>query len=228
MKLFTKVIGTSIGMAAALALSASTSYANLLTDPGFESGAPGEPNPILLPGGAGGGWAVFNDAAYSTAQAESGTYSVVESEGIGQAWNFAAAYQVIGGVTAGQSYTLTGDFMTTAAPLSSYNPVFIQLTFFNAAGTDIGTVQTGGSGAYALQYGAASPNVWYTASVTATAPATAVYVAPYLAMMENGANASAETIYWDNANMTLVPEPSTLALLGMGLSIPFYFFRRRN
>jgi hypothetical protein len=47
-------------------------------------------------------------------------------------------------------------------------------------------------------------------------------------MMENGANASAETIYWDNANMTLVPEPSTLALLGMGLSIPFYFFRRRN
>jgi hypothetical protein len=227
MKLFTKVIGTSLGMAAALALSASTSYANLLTDPGFESGAPGEPNPILLPGGAGGGWAVFNDAAYSTAQAESGTYSLVESEGVASAWNFAAAYQVIGGVTAGQSYTLSGDYMATTA-LSAYNPVYIQLTFFNAAGADVGTVQTGGVGDYALQYGAASQNTWYTATVTATAPATAVYVAPYLAMMENGANASAETIYWDNANMTLVPEPSTLALLGMGLSIPFYFFRRRN
>lgn len=227
MKLFTKVIGTSLGMAAALALSASTSYANLLTDPGFESGAPGEPNPILLPGGAGGGWAVFNGAAYSTAQPESGNYSLVESEGVNSAWNFEGGYQVIGGVTAGQSYTLTGDYMATTA-LSTYNPVYIQLTFFNAAGTDVGTVQTGGVGAYAHQYGAASLSTWYTASVTATAPATAVYVAPYLAMMENGANASAETIYWDNANMTLVPEPSTLALLGMGLSIPFYFFRRRN
>jgi hypothetical protein len=170
---------------------------------------------------------VFNGAAYSTAQPESGNYSLVESEGVNSAWNFEGGYQVIGGVTAGQSYTLTGDYMATTA-LSTYNPVYIQLTFFNAAGTDVGTVQTGGVGAYAHQYGAASLSTWYTASVTATAPATAVYVAPYLAMMENGANASAETIYWDNANMTLVPEPSTLALLGMGLSIPFYFFRRRN
>jgi hypothetical protein len=56
MKLFTKVIGTSLGMAAALALSASTSYANLLTDPGFENpGAPDQPQ-SYSPIPAGAGW----------------------------------------------------------------------------------------------------------------------------------------------------------------------------
>jgi hypothetical protein len=118
--------------------------------------------------------------------------------------------------------------MATTALTGQAKPVYIQLDFLNAAGADIGTVQTSPGNALAVQYGAPSLNTWYTATVTATAPAGAAYVAPYLAMMDSGAQTSAETIYWDNANMTLVPEPSTLALLGMGLSIPFYFFRRRN
>jgi hypothetical protein len=232
MKKFSKVIGSAIGVAAALALSISTTQAaSILVDPGFESGAPGQPNPIPLPGGAGGGWAVFNGAAYANAAAETGSWGLQEIQGIGQQWNFMSAYQVVGGVSAGQQYTLTADFMTPTGISEAgggYIPAVIQLTYFNAAGTDLGTVETGGVGAKAIQYWPAAANVWYTGTVTATAPAGAVYVAPYLAFMENGSQTAADTLYWDNGSLTLVPEPSSLALLGMGLGLPFYFLRRRN
>jgi hypothetical protein len=232
MKKFSKIIGSAVGVAAALALSISTTQAqNILTDPYFESGAPGQPNPILLPGGVGGGWAVFNGAVYANAAAETGLWGIQEAQGAGQQWNFMGAYQVVGGVSAGQQYTLTADFMTPTGiseAAGGYIPAVIQLTYFNATGTDLGTVETGGVGAKAIQYRPAAANVWYTGTVTATAPVGAVYVAPYLAFMENGSQTAPDTLYWDNASLTLVPEPSSLALLGMGLGLPFYFWRRRN
>jgi hypothetical protein len=217
MKRITKVLGTSI-VAAALSLSVQ---ANLLTDPGFESGAPSQPNPIPIPGGVGGGWAVFNGASFSAAAAETGSWGIQETEGIGQAWNFEAPYQVTT-AGAGGVYTLTADFMTpTGITSSGYVPAVIQLTFFNAAGADIGTVETGGVGAKANQYN--PTGLWQTASVTATAPVGAAYVGSYLAFMEFGNQTQADTLYWDNAN--LVPEPSTLALLALG--IPAFLLRRK-
>src|ERR1035441_3260245 len=114
MKSILGTIGSATCLAAVLALAASTTQArNLLNDPGFESGAPGQPNPIPLPGGAGGGWAVFNGAGYSSAHLRTGTWGRSEIQGIGQAWNFEAPYQVIGGVSAGLQYTLSADYMTT-------------------------------------------------------------------------------------------------------------------
>ena len=228
MELSMKVIRRVIGVAAGVALSASTVQAqNLLIDPGFESGAPGQANPIPIPGGVGGGWAVFNGAAYSTAAAKTGTYGMIEQQGIGQAWNFMAPYQVVGGVTPGLMYTLTAEFMSPTGntqPGGGYIPAVIQLTFLNAAGADIGTVETGGVGARAVQYNPTA--VWQTASVSATAPAGAVYVAPYLAFMENGTQTGADTLYWDDAVLT-VPEPSTLALLAVGLGLPLCLVRRK-
>ncbi len=218
--------GRAIGAAAAIAVSITTAQANVLTDPGFESGAPTQPNPIVLPGGAGGGWAVFNGAGFSTAHPEAGLYSLQGLQGPGQAWNFEAAYQVVGGVSAGQQYTLTADYMTTTG--LSYAGAFIQLTFFNAAGADLGTVETGGSGAKANSYQPAGANTWYTGSVTATAPAGAAYVAPYLAFMMNGSQVSTVDLYWDSANLTVVPEPSVLALLAMGAGLPLWFLRRQK
>ena len=226
MKALPKLLGGASTLALAMTLSLSA-QPNLLVDPGFELGVAGQPNPIPLPGGAGGGWAVFNGAGISSAQPESGIYSLQEIQGIGSAWNFMAAYQVIGGVSAGQQYTVSADFMTpTGITSTGYNPVLIQLTYFSAAGADLGTVETGGSGARAVQYLPAAANLWYNATVTATAPAGAAFVAPYLAFMENGTQTGPDALYWDNANMILVPEPSILALLGTGLALGL--LRRRN
>src|SRR5262249_40000329 len=139
-----------------------------------------------------------------------------------------APYQVIGGVTPGQRYTLTGDYSTTTgiSETTAYAPAFAQITFLNASGTDIGTVETGGVGAKAAQFTPAANNVWYTATVTATAPAGAVYIAPYLAFMENGTQTGADTLYWDNAAL-VIPEPTSIGLLGLGL-LGTLVWRRRS
>jgi hypothetical protein len=214
------LLSVACSMGALAMTAATTQAANLLIDPGFESGVAAQPNPIPIPGGAGGGWAVFNGATYSKAHPEFGSWGIQEIQGIGQAWNFEAPYQAIGGVSAGQKYTLTADYMTTTgnsqAP-GGYVPAVIQLTFLNASGVDIGTVETGGVGAKAVQYNMGALNTWLTGTVTATAPAGAVYVAPYLAFMENGSQTAADALYWDNASLSIVPEPSSLALLGLGL-----------
>jgi hypothetical protein len=225
MKMFPKVITGAFGIAAALALT-SSAQANLLVDPGFEA-APSQPNPILLPAGVNGGWsAAFNGASYAAAAAETGSLGLEMTEAAGSQWNFEGAYQVDGSVIAGQKYTFTEDFKLGTALSSTYGPAFIQLTYFNAAGTDLGTVESTPGHAFALQF---TPTAnWATYSVSATAPAGAIYVAPYVAMMENGSSTTIETIYADNGTLTLVPEPATIALLGMGLAFPLYLIRRRK
>jgi hypothetical protein len=227
MKMTLRVTAIAACSAAALALTASTAQsANLLVDPGFESGAPAQPNPILIPGGVGGGWAVFNGATFSTNHPEFGTSSLQGLQGAGVAWNFEAAYQVLGGVSSGQRYTLSADYMTTTG-LGTYAGAYIQMTYFNSAGADIGTVETGGTGARALNFNPAVDNTWYSATVTATAPAGAAYVAPYLAFMMNGTQISTVNLYWDNGSIAVVPEPSSLPLLGLSL-VSALIWRRRQ
>jgi hypothetical protein len=45
--------------------------------------------------------------------------------------------------------------------------------------------------------------------------------------MENGSQTAADALYWDNASLTLIPEPSTLALLGLGLAGALVWRRRQ-
>jgi hypothetical protein len=43
---------------------------------------------------------------------------------------------------------------------------------------------------------------------------------------DNNSAVALEDMYYDNAQLTLIPEPSSLALLG--LAVPFFFIRRRK
>ncbi|HKI69198.1 MAG TPA: PEP-CTERM sorting domain-containing protein, partial [Verrucomicrobiae bacterium] len=85
---------------------------------------------------------------------------------------------------------------------------------------NLSTVETGWSALSAI-------GSWQQYNITGTAPAGTVYAAPYIMFMDNGQTAT-DNVYFDNASMTIVPEPSTLALLAMGMGLPFYFIRRRK
>ena len=224
MKMFTKIFAGVFGVSAALAFGTTSTHANLLVNSGFENAGGFTANPITV-STVNQGWANSfgpNSSVQSSAYAESGSYSLAVTEGAAS-WNPAGTYQVVSGITVGQTYQLTVDVLAPAAMTdpSWSTPIDVQLQFFDATLVNLTTTETGWS--------AIGPvGQWTQYSVTATAPANAVYAAPYLMMMESGAQTASDYLYFDNANLVAVPEPATVALLGMGLALPLYVIRRRK
>ena len=218
MKTFTKVISRAVGVAAALALSMSTTQAqNLLSDPSFESGT-------VVPSGV-GGWGTFNGAAFSTAQALTGTYSMLNAGPGG--YTVPGSFQFLPS-SAGLSYVLTG-YGEATAPLTGASEGFLQVTFFsgaNGAGSNLGTVATSpGNAQLSNLITSSSPTgTWLPLNETVTAPAGAASIAVYTLVLD----ANATSVAFDDLVLNQVPEPSSLALLGMGLGLPFFSLRRRN
>jgi PEP-CTERM motif len=217
MKMFPKAITGAIAMAAALALTGSNAQANLLSDPGFESGTP-------VPSGV-GGWGIFNGAAFSTAQANTGIYSMLDSGPGG--YTVPGSYQFLPS-SAGLSYYLTG-YGDATAPLTGASQGFLQITFFSGAdgtGSNLGTVATSpGNAQPSNPITSTSPTgTWLPLNETVTAPAGTASIAVYTLVLD----ANATSVAFDDLNLVQVPEPSTPALLGMGLALPLYLIRRRK
>lgn len=76
---------------------------------------------------------------------------------------------------------------------------------------------------FVLDTATVADDVWHTLSGTATAPDETYWVQMqlYLTGWEDGIDGS---IYFDNASLTLVPEPMTMVLMGLG----GIFLRRRR
>jgi hypothetical protein len=191
----------------ALLLTPTAASANLLVDPGFESGTP-------VAGGI-GGWEPFNAAAFSTAQAYSGAYSME----LLTTNNVPGAYQVIP-ASPGDVFTLTGWAMAPVA-LAGPEPAFggIQISYFDDLGTDLGTVETG-PGTAAADFrginqagGDFVAGVWEELSVTATAPAGTTKIQAFPIYIDFSGNT--QGIYVDD--MVLTPEPASLMLLGLAV-----------
>lgn len=208
----------TVAGAVALTLTVSTSQAqNLLTDPGFEGqvSAP-NPNPNGVPG-----WANFGGATFSTAVAHSGDWSLYTPDN-GGGYNVPGSYQVFA-ASPGEIFTLSGWVYTPNVLVANDNDfAILQLSFFTgtppnnyAGGAGVGPavgVNIGdpiGGGAIALPQG-----VWTYASVTATAGAGTGSVGAYILDINADANAD---FYFDDMSLTAVPEPSSMALIGLGI-----------
>jgi hypothetical protein len=214
MKTSIKVVSICIATVAAFTFTAQGQ--NLLSDPGFESGT-------VVPSGM-GGWATFNGAHFSTAFADTGSFSMDNAGG----GNFSVpgAFQYVA-AQPGVSYLLTGfAFVPTTLP-GGTSEGFLQMTFVDSTTTvNLGTVQTSPGNALVstpVVNNASPTGTWIPLSLIATAPAGTAYAEPFTLVLDQNPT----TVYFDNLSLTVVPEPSTLALLGVGLVAPFFVRRRK-
>ena len=164
---------------------------------------------------------------------------MLEQNAPGNAWNPAGAYQITdgilegGAIVPGATYKLSVWEITDTGTTYT-TPVDLNLQFNDSTVTNTLTEVTSSpnnNGFSALNGSpvANNANSWVQYSATAVAPAGSTYALVYLMFMDSGANVVTENMYFDNASLVeVVPEPSTMALLGMGLAVPFYFIRRRK
>lgn len=237
--MFNKILGCGT-VAATLAISSATTQAqNLLVDPNFAG--PGTANPITV-AGVNQGWALFNGASsasfagnmpasiYSPYGSPAVTTSLLETANVGNNWNPAGAYQIVTGITPGQTYTFSIWGLTDTAndAYAGTAGLLIQLGFETSALGGASTVENPGG---VVGISAALPStqgIWTEYSVTATAPAGYTDAIVYNMFQDNGSTTITENMYYDLATLTPAPEPTTLALAGLGGMSLLSLIRRRK
>ena len=234
MKMSHKILGCST-IAAAL-VATTTQAQNLLVDPSFENNTL-TANPITL-AGVGQGWATFGlgqsdmSAAPIGDNPKDGNYALLGSQASGSSWNNEGAYQIVS-ANAGTTYTFSAWALTDTPLTGSWGantpagygvingPVDIQLQFLDSALNSLATFDYGWSPTGAV-------NTWQDYSISGLAPAGTVYASAYLFFMDNGTTTTAQDLYYDATSLTPAPEPTTLALAGLGGVSLLSLIRRRK
>jgi hypothetical protein len=194
----------------------SVEGANLLLDPGFESG------------GVSSAWSTFNGAVFSQNFARTGTWSMEDSGPGG--FHVPGSFETFA-TTAGSAYDLTGYGYAPTAP-GATAPSFgaLQITFFsgpNGTGSNLGTVATSpGNAQVSNEITSSSPTgSWiFLDTGTAIAPDGSQSFEVFTIVVDNNPT----TVYFDDLNLQAVPEPSAFALAGLGVLGLFGMLRRRN
>ncbi|HXI84276.1 MAG TPA: PEP-CTERM sorting domain-containing protein [Verrucomicrobiae bacterium] len=203
-----------------LAMS-TTSKANLLVDPGSEGAV------ISGSGNGVGGWTFFNGGVFSTDFAHSGTNANKLAGGGG--YSVPGAYQTFP-ASAGQQYTMTAFGLEPTVPAVNANTWgALQITFWsgpNGTGSNLGTTDTSPGNAKVGNKvdSSSTAGVWIPLSVTATAPAGTASIQAFDLVLD----ATAQTTYFDDQTLDLVPEPSTVAMALTGLLGLVAFAKKRR
>jgi hypothetical protein len=194
---------------AVLLVSAAVASANLLINPGFESGD--------YTGWAQGGW--YNG---SGGDAHSGTYGAsyaVSSNHLGE--NYFVAEQLVP-VTGGETYDLSGWVRIAGTPTTSES--FLELRWLNASG--------GSEGQFGTIHVATQQDYALSSLLAQVAPAGAVTARVALVVHTTATPTDNAWHTFDDINfdMAAIPEPGTFALclMGMGFGSILMHRRRRN
>jgi hypothetical protein len=166
---------------------------NVLTDPSFEKQTPADR----------GGWVTFG-GLFSTEYARSGIWSMLN----------AAAFDVVGSyeqipAAPGSRWRLTGYGFAPAQLVGSPAGGLLQVTFFDAAGNDLGTVETAGQQFPAKtseDLNSSTPvNIWILLDTgTATAPAGAAFIQAFTLYIDFSGNSYQQRVFFDDLNLQVL------------------------
>jgi hypothetical protein len=216
MKMFPKVIAATFGVVAAYSLSAQ-----VIVDPNYSG--PYTANPITV-AGVNAGWAPFSAGLIAASPTYNGApTSLGLALGAQDGWATPGAYQIISGIIPGNKYTVSAWVYQTAAATTAGG--LLQLGYLTSALGGPNTVENPGNNVGITINGVLG--AWTQYSVSATAPAGYTDAVVYT-MAQDYNNPAPLAFYFDGVSITQVPEPATIALLGMGLALPLCLIRRRK